>query len=258
MFKKIELLIIASFLFTFVSACNLGSVAPTAGGDSSGGSPTHRLTRTPRSTRTSTSTATRMPKPTRTPSAIATRTHRSTRTPGAVGITVSVSVDTNCRVGPGSMYDMVGGLDVGETAEVVGKDAFGQYWIISDAGVPGGTCWIWGQYATVSGDTSGLPVIEPPPTPTLAIILAPPVGPSASITIVNNSSTTICFLYISLHSSSNWGADQLGSTYIVAGASYTVTVSPGVYDVKIEDSAQNVLTYWLNLAVNGPYTVTYP
>ncbi len=87
-----------------------------------------------------------------------------TTTPSA--LMVSVSLATNCRTGPGNAYDMIGALPVGKSAEVVGKDAYGQYWIIKNPNNPG-TCWLWGKYATVTGDTSQLPVIAAPPTPTL-------------------------------------------------------------------------------------------
>ncbi len=79
---------------------------------------------------------------------------------------ISVSVNTNCRVGPGKVYEPpVGGLLVGQTAEVHGKNADGTYWYIR---LPNSTfCWVTGEYATVVGNTAVLPVFTPPPTPTL-------------------------------------------------------------------------------------------
>lgn len=79
--------------------------------------------------------------------------------------TVTVSVNTNCRTGPGVVYDLIGGLNVGQTAEVVGKNsAVANYWVVR---LPGGAiCWLWGQYATVSGNTANLPEYPVPPTPT--------------------------------------------------------------------------------------------
>ncbi len=81
---------------------------------------------------------------------------------------ISVSVDTNCRTGPGIVYDRVGGLLVEETAEVIARDPSGQNWYIRDNESPTGFCWVWGQYATVIGNTSLIPVYTPPPTPTPA------------------------------------------------------------------------------------------
>src|SRR5512145_1227036 len=81
---------------------------------------------------------------------------------------ISVSKDTNCRVGPGKDYDRVGGLMIGETAEIVGRDPTGRYWYIRNPDQSNGYCWLWTEYATVSGNASVLPVYTPPPTPTPA------------------------------------------------------------------------------------------
>lgn len=92
----------------------------------------------------------------------------STPVPTLPGVPyVRVSVPTNCRVGPGTVYDRVGGLLLGEVAQVVGRHATRDYWVIENPN-RSGTCWLWGEYATVTGDTSALPVLVPPPTPTLA------------------------------------------------------------------------------------------
>ncbi len=90
----------------------------------------------------------------------------STGTPAQGIVTVSVSVNTWCSKGPGSIYDKVFILYVGQTAEVIGREEYGQYWVIKKPDNPAVTCWLWGKYATVIGDASKLPVITPPPTPT--------------------------------------------------------------------------------------------
>jgi len=68
---------------------------------------------------------------------------------------------------------------------VVGKYSVGNYWIINNPD-SSGTCWLWGQYATVTGNTAGLPEYTPPPTPTptntptptATPTLAPPAAPA--------------------------------------------------------------------------------
>jgi hypothetical protein len=96
-----------------------------------------------------------------------------TLTPTSAVPMVSVSENTNCRTGPGVVYDLVGALVIGEQAVVVGKYTAGNYWIINNPN-GSGTCWLWGQYATVTGNTVGLPEYAPPPTPTPV----PPAPPS--------------------------------------------------------------------------------
>ena len=78
---------------------------------------------------------------------------------------VSVSLDTNCRTGPGVVYEYLTVLLVGEKAEVVGKytTVTPNYWVIKKDSY---TCWLWGKYATVEGDISSLPEMVPPPSPT--------------------------------------------------------------------------------------------
>ena len=79
---------------------------------------------------------------------------------------ISVSVATNCRIGPGRAYDRVGALLVGEVAEVFGMNPTGTYWYIRNPNSSTGFCWLWGEYATLSGNPAALPVYTPPPTPT--------------------------------------------------------------------------------------------
>jgi hypothetical protein len=86
-------------------------------------------------------------------------------TPSLVAPMISVSVDTNCRFGPGKVYDYKGGLMVGETAEILAKDPTGLYFYIRNPDDTG-FCWVWGNYGTISGDTGRLPVFTPEPTPT--------------------------------------------------------------------------------------------
>jgi hypothetical protein len=78
---------------------------------------------------------------------------------------VSVSLDTNCRTGPGLVYDQIGVLLVGESAVIVAQEQTGDYWIIENPD-RAGTCWLWAEYATITGNVSGLPLLTPPASPT--------------------------------------------------------------------------------------------
>ncbi len=102
--------------------------------------------------------------PTLTPTATLSATPLLPLTPGVP--LISVSVATNCRSGPGKVYDPKGSLLVGKTAEVVGRDPTGNYWYVRNPDQANGFCWLWGEYATISGNTEVLPVYTPLPTPT--------------------------------------------------------------------------------------------
>ncbi len=85
-------------------------------------------------------------------------------TPGKV--TITVSKNTNCRAGPEKQFDLVGVMKDGETAEAIGRKADSAYWVIHLPSTPAKTCWLWSEWATVTGDGQALPIIESPPTPT--------------------------------------------------------------------------------------------
>jgi len=112
---------------------------------------------TPPDAATATHTLTIVPSETLTPTI--------TLTPTLDKPTVTVSVDTNCRTGPGKQYDSIGALLVNETAVVIGRSTDGQYWIIENPD-RSGECWLWAYYATVTGPTEALAVYTQPPTPT--------------------------------------------------------------------------------------------
>jgi hypothetical protein len=79
---------------------------------------------------------------------------------------ISVSIPTNCRVGPGNQYEQVGSLLVGETVPVYARDPTSNFWYIQNPDSKNEYCWVWGKYATVTGLTYILPIYTPPPTPT--------------------------------------------------------------------------------------------
>ncbi len=86
---------------------------------------------------------------------------------------LSVSVATNCRVGPGKIYTLLGGLPAGQSVRVYARDPGENYWYIRNPDKPAQFCWVWGEYGTVIGPVGGLPVYTPPPSPTPTITSTP-------------------------------------------------------------------------------------
>ena len=115
---------------------------------------------------------------TETPTQTLTATPLFTSTPFVPQISVSVS--TNCRIGPGKVYQRVGALLIDEVAQVYGRDPTGGYWYIRNPDSSSGFCWVWGEYATLSGNTALLPVYTPPPTPTPTFTPKPTFTPTPS------------------------------------------------------------------------------
>jgi hypothetical protein len=73
----------------------------------------------------------------------------------------------NVRSGPGSLYDKVGVLLRGQEVPAKGRSPKGEWVLIDYPGVPGGQAWVYALYVDIRPKTL-LPIVEPPPTPTLA------------------------------------------------------------------------------------------
>lgn len=182
MLKKKLLLLLSVLLMIAPTACNLPS----------GQTPTPDLALT--------ITAQALFLETGTPTLVqATFTPQFTSTPGSTPTpsvpTVTVSQNTNCRTGPGTEYDLIGGLLVGQSAEVVGKNSASGYWIIKTPG-SSGTCWLWGQFATVSGNTAGLQEYSIPPTPTPLPTATPTSTPTPPAAVTNLVAAKACILLV--------------------------------------------------------------
>lgn len=135
---------------------------------------------------------------------------------------ISVSIPTNCRNGPGKVYVLVGALLVGETAEVYGRDPTNRYWYIRnpDLGAGAEFCWVWGEYAALTGPILLLPVYTPPPTPTPTLT---PI-PSPSFTAE----------YSSLDSCVGWWVEiKLKNTGALPFKSVKIEVKDNVTDIEL-------------------------
>ncbi len=145
---------------------------------------------------------------------------------------VSVSMDTNCRFGPGEVYDYLGALLVGEEAPVVGKLADESFWYIENPDAPPPYCWIWGMYASVSGDKSGIPILTPPPTPTE---IPTPTATQMPLSFAAAE-------YTILHCNDHAFVTKVTNTGSVTIQSYSITVvhpNDGITLVNVQDFFAN-------------------
>ncbi len=76
--------------------------------------------------------------------------------------------ETNCRTGPGGMYQLVAKYPVGQKLEVVAKDLGNTYWFVKNPEKPEEQCYLMAQNVSVTGATVALPKFTPPPSPTAA------------------------------------------------------------------------------------------
>ncbi len=107
------------------------------------------------------------PRPTASNTALpATATPPPTATPWPAPVRIEVSIDTNCRAGPGPEFPLIGALMVGETTIVRARVLELDYWIVENPDNPGRECWLWGRHASLDGESEHLPEVTPPWTPT--------------------------------------------------------------------------------------------
>ena len=141
--------------------------------------------------------------------------------PGQAGsLTISATVDTNCRSGPGTSYPAVGYLGAGQQSTVYGKEASGNWWYIQNPKNPAEYCWVWAETTTVTGDTSALPNVEAPPPPVAETQppqkAEPPVPPPASFT-AGFQNTLYCNMqgYVTIRVTNNGGVAFYSATLTV-------------------------------------------
>lgn len=95
-----------------------------------------------------------------------------TVTPTSGPPTILIGSKTDCFGGPGADYRLIASFEAGDEVEVVGKDDYGEYWIVVDP-QSGKGCWIRREGTTAQGVTDYLPNLLPPPTP----LPDPPAAP---------------------------------------------------------------------------------
>ncbi len=90
-----------------------------------------------------------------------------TGSPIASTITVRMDADMpqiNVRSGPGTEYEGIGVLLMGQTAPAIGRTNGGDWILIQYPGVVGSTGWVYSPLVILEGAT--LPIVAPPATPT--------------------------------------------------------------------------------------------
>ncbi len=68
----------------------------------------------------------------------------------------------NCRFGPDISYAIVGALNPGRQAQVIGKNKDITWLFVRNPSDPSTSCWLSVNYINVKGDVESLPVVGPP------------------------------------------------------------------------------------------------
>jgi len=193
----------------------------------------------------STPTVTELPTLTPTPTLSPTPTF--TATPLIPQLRVSVA--TNCRLGPGDIYERVGVLSVDEVVEVFGRDSTLKYWYIRNPEGAPEYCWVWGEYAELAGNIFALPVYTPPAiafdvtsggiqrcTATgwwIGILLrnqSKATFKSVTISLKDDTKGTIVSMSADGFTDKNGCSDSVSKPTLDPGTEWTVSLPPFTYD----------------------------
>jgi uncharacterized protein YraI len=95
---------------------------------------------------------------------------------------LKINKPANVRSGPGTNYPALGGLQPGDTAVVIGRDATAQWYVINYSSAASGQGWVSNTVSTYDGDVNSLPVIAAPPPPAPTNTPVPTKTPIAAAT----------------------------------------------------------------------------
>ena len=84
-----------------------------------------------------------------------------TATPRLV-VAAPLNQPVNCRYGPSTAYSVVGGLQLGGQAEVIGKNSDVTWWVVKNPSDPSTTCWLAASLVETVGNVDALPVVNAP------------------------------------------------------------------------------------------------
>jgi hypothetical protein len=100
-------------------------------------------------------------------------------------LVLNIVQPANVRAGPGLTYPILGGIQNGGTAVLLGRDTSATWFAVQFDAAPDGMGWVSNLVATYSGDVNGLPVVEfsgsppPPPPPGVTATTAPAAAATA-------------------------------------------------------------------------------
>jgi len=97
--------------------------------------------------------------PTQTPLPTDTPPPTFTFTP-SVPVASARDVAVNCRLGPGTEWIALSGLNPGQTAQILGKNSAGSWWYIVDPFNSSRNCWVAASVTNTAGNLAVIPVVE--------------------------------------------------------------------------------------------------
>lgn len=204
--------------------------------------------------------------PTQTPLPANTVPPPPTATP-SVPVVYPKDVAVNCRLGPGTAWVVLSGLNVGTSAQITGKSNDGTWWNIVDPFNSGRRCWVSASVVNTAGNLTGIPTVDAPKASVTnvtvdvnpeTISVAGCVGPILPLeiegAIETNGPTTVTWRFETQQggamTSQSTNFETFGSREF--SAEYTPPVAAGTYWVRLIVTSPN------EMQAEARYTITCP
>ncbi len=145
-------------------------------------------------------------------------------------VTMTAGQTLSCVKGPHwILFEWVAAIPEGETVTLTARSTaeWPDYYYVRKG--DGTECWAFGASSTIHGDPATLPLREAPPLPTITLV------------VENKTHVPLGDLYIRGKNETNWGADRLGAGTVAPGASFSLSLTAGFYDVQIRDTHTSIL-----------------
>jgi uncharacterized protein YraI len=187
---------------------------------------------------------------------------------------VLVNAGLNFRTGPGTNYPVITVLPAGTVAPIIGRLGDNTWWQLRVGSSIG---WVSAAYTTVYGNCGGIPVVAPPPTPTLpnqpTATPPPTLTPVPTITPPPTATPGLADLVVTgisgLNTLTLGGQASVTATYAVqitnAGGrptgQFSNTITVGTTEIALGvvanlDAGQSiVLDIDLTFTASGPHTL---
>jgi hypothetical protein len=83
----------------------------------------------------------------------------------------------NCRFGPETSYAVIGYLELGMQAEMIGRNEDSTWWYVRNPSDPSTSCWLSAEFVETVGDVQSLPVANSPVimVTNVYVVVDPPV-----------------------------------------------------------------------------------
>ncbi|KAF0111383.1 MAG: Uncharacterized protein FD147_990 [Chloroflexi bacterium] len=147
-----------------------------------------------------------------------------TLSPTPEGVFLTLSKDTNCRKGPLAVFQAVTTVKAGQTVEVVGRNPENDTYYVKNPNSPGSFCWLWGQFATLTGNQVSLPVFTPQPTPTATYTPTPTANFSVTYNSLTGCGPDFAFkIYVKNTGSTIWQSIRVSGNDSTTGVAFLHT-----------------------------------